>query len=320
MATLTASVLIPSFGRPGSLERCLISLAGQTRQPDEVIVVWQGNDAETRHMVEKIEHQLPYPVRLVHLPEPGIVPAENKALAVAIGQIVVLIDDDAVARPEWLARHLSWYDDLTVGAVGGPAVNYDPAGRPFPKRAVEPVGALTWYGRAIGNLYDHVPEWSDRPPQEVMHLVGYNMSLRRIAFSSFDAGLRPYWQGFELEACLQVRAAGYRAIADFANVVEHYPTNTAYVAGRDGDLALKVYNAAFNHSYVLAKHSAWFLRPWRLMYLLSVGSVGTPGLVAFFVAVGRHGHPIREAILLAKVWWHTLAGWRAGTRARTGTL
>ena len=72
-----------------------------------------------------------------------------------------------------------------------------------------------------------------RKPEAVDHLVGYNMSLRRAAFDRFEEALRPYWQMFELDACLQVRRRGFRVMFDFGNVVEHHPTNTAYVGGRD---------------------------------------------------------------------------------------
>ncbi len=311
----TTSVLIPSFRRPAALKNCLLSLAAQTRRPGEVIVVWQADDTPTRDTAEQIRQALPYELRLIHHLTTGIVPAENEGLTVATGQIILLIDDDALAPPDWIARHLACYSDRGVGAVGGPAVNFYPDGTPFPKRAAEPVGKLTWYGRAYGNLYDHVEHWASRSSQEADGLVGYNMSLRREAFDRFEERLQPYWQLFELDACLQVKGRGYRVIVDFVNAVQHYPTNTAYVAGRHGDLAVKVYNAAYNYSFILAKHSPWYLRAPRLQYLLAVGSVNSPGLASFFVAVRRYGSPLREAKILLGTWQHLLAGWQAGRRA-----
>jgi glycosyltransferase involved in cell wall biosynthesis len=315
MSAFATSILIPSFRRPATLEKCLRSLATQTCLPDEVIVVWQGNDTGTRDAATELQSRLPYPLRVLHLPEPGIVPAENTALAAATGDIILLIDDDAIAPPKWLARHLSFYSDRKVGAVGGPAVNYHSDGTPYPRRSIEPVGRLTWYGKAVGNLYNHTQEWISRPPQQADSLVGYNMSLRREAFSQFEDRLKPYWQYFELDACLQVQGNGYQVLVDFANVVDHYPSNPAYAPGRAGDLSLKVYHTAYNHSFVLAKHSRWYLRPWRIMYLLAVGSRASPGLLAFFLAVRRYGHPIREIAILATTWRYTFSGWRTGAKA-----
>lgn len=312
----TASVLIPSFRRPRHLEACLRSLAAQTCRPVEVIVVWQADDATTRDAAEALRDAIPYALRVLHNPEPGVVPAENLALDASVGEVVLLIDDDAVAPTDWVARHLAHYDDPRVGAVGGPATNHNPDGSPFPRRAVEPIGRLSWFGKAHGNMYDHVDAWRDRPPREVDHLVGYNMSLRRAAFDRFEGRLRPYWQAFEMDACLQAKARGYRVVLDFANVVEHHPTNTAYVGSRDGDLGVKVDNAAYNRALILAKHSRPSLRPWRLLYLLGVGSTAIPGPIALPRSIRHHGRPGRELGLVLRAWRHGLAGWRAGTRAR----
>lgn len=312
----TASVLIPSFRRPRQLEACLRGLAAQVRAPDEVIVVWQGDDAGTRDAAEAMRDAMPCALRILHSPDPGIVPAENLALETAVGEVVLLIDDDAIAPPDWVARHLAHYADPRVGAVGGPAVNHNPDGTPFPRRAVEPTGRLTWFGKSYGNMYDHEESWRRRPPREVDHLVGYNMSLRRAAFGRFEGRLRPYWQGFEMDACLQSGARGYRVLLDFANVVDHHPTNTAYVGSRDGDLGVTVDNASYNSAFILSKHSPAALRPWRLIYLLGVGTTVVPGLLALPRSVRRFGRPGRELGIMLRAWRHGLAGWRAGARAR----
>lgn len=312
----TTSVLIPSLRRPVMLSRCLRSLADQETPPGEVLVVWQGDDDATRAAAEAMRRELPCPLRLLHLPRPGIVPAENLALEAARGELILLLDDDAVAPPNWIARHLAHYADPTVGAVGGPAQNIRPDDSRGPPRAIEPLGRLTCYGRVIGNMFDHPPAWRTRPPREVDHLVGYNLSLRRAAFDRFEEGLRPYWQLFELDACLQVRARGFRVLFDFANLVEHYPTNPVYAEGREGDLRTKIYHGAYNHAFVLAKHSPRHLRWLRLAYVLAVGSVSNPGLLGAAVAVRRHGRPAREVRILANTLRHRIAGWRAGRRRR----
>src|SRR5208282_4842545 len=148
---LTTSVLVPSFRRPEKLARCLAAVASQTRAPDEVLVVWQGDDIGTERTARQLRNHLPFELRILHSPGVGIVPAENLALLNSSGEIVMLIDDDGVAFPEWLNRHVEHYADPTIGAVGGPADNYE-QGRCLPKRAVTPIGRTTWYGKSFGNL------------------------------------------------------------------------------------------------------------------------------------------------------------------------
>ncbi|HEY9903021.1 MAG TPA: glycosyltransferase [Candidatus Sericytochromatia bacterium] len=316
MSPLSTTVLIPSFRRSNQLALCLQSLANQTVLPSEVIVVWQADDIKTRDLVAEIQQTLPYPLKVLHCLEAGVVSAENTALHAATGEIILLCDDDVVTPPGWVARHLSFYSDPKIGAVGGSANNYYPDASPFPKREIQPIGRLTWYGKSYGNMYDQVEEWISRVPIDVDHLVGYNLSIRRCAFEGFESSLKPYWQMFELDVCLQVKAQGYRVVFDFANVVEHYPTNTAYAGGRDGDLQVKIFNAAYNHAFVLAKHSPWHLRFWRLMYLLLVGSVGAPGLLSGLLATIRYGHPLRELKIFSTSWQHKMAGWQSGLDTR----
>jgi GT2 family glycosyltransferase len=317
---MTTSVLVPSFRRPPSLEACLRALARQTVAPGEVIVVWQGDDAPTRDLADQLAKELPLAIRVVHLPEPGIVPAENAALDRAAGQLILLIDDDAVAPPDWLERHLAHYADSTVGAVGGPAVNYHPNGVQHPEHAVEPFGRITWYGRLIGNMHNHPPAWRARPPRDVDHLVGYNMSLRREAFDRFETGLRRYWQLFEADACLQVRRLGYRVVFDSSIVVDHYQTvrESAYEPGRSGDLDVKVGNASYNLAFVLSKHTPGPLRWARLLYLLGVGTTQAPGPLIVPLTIRRHGRPGLELAVARLAWRQKRAGWRDGRRAKPG--
>ena len=313
---LTASILIPSYRRPAALTAVLLSLAGQVAPPDEVLVVWQGDDTPTRDAAERLHDRLPGALRILHCDERGVVPAENTALAAARGRIILLIDDDAIAPPDWLERHRTHYLDPTVGAVGGPADNFHPDGTPFPRRAVEPVGRVTAAGRILGNMYDQPIAWRSRPPRDVDALVGYNLSLRRAAFDRFETGLRPYWNLFELDACYQVKARGYRVRFDFGLVVEHHPTNTAYTADRDGDLTIKVINPSYNHAFVLSRWSSGLFRPLRYLTGFLVGSVNTPGLLAALVAIRRHGRPGREWGILRSARRAKAEGWRAGAATR----
>ena len=301
------------------LTKCLQSLAAQSTKPDEVIVAWQGDDSETRDVASRMRECVGFDLRAVHCPAPGIVPAENAALDASTGEIILLIDDDAIAPVDWIEKHLAHYDDPRVGAVGGPYDNFLLDGTAYPKRAVEPVGELKWYGKSSGNMHDHSPQWQSRAPREIAHLVGNNMSLRRTAFGRMEDGLRPYWQTFEMEVCLQVKARGYKVLFDFQNKVQHYPTGLAYSPGRDGDLQVKIYNGAYNYAFVLGKHTPWHLRAVRLGYLLGVGSVNAPGVIAVLPATSRYGHLGRELSILLKTWQSHIAGWRAGSKKRMST-
>jgi len=312
----TATVLLPSWKRPKDLARCLESLAAQTISPLEVVIVWQSDDTATRDLAISLRHLLPCGIRIVHSPEPGVVPAENVALSFACGDVMVLIDDDVVVPPTWLERLLAHYSDPSVGAVGGPIVNHRLDGQQFPKRRPKAIARVSWYGRFFGNTYD-IAEDLLGGVTEVQHLAGNNMSLRRSAFGRFESSLRAYWQFFEADACLQVQRNGFRVLFDSGNSADHYPTNTAFIGDRAGDLSIKVLNPAYNHALILAKFMPWYYRPWQLLYLLAVGTVGSPGLLAMFIAIRRFGNIGREVNLLWRTWCCRLSGWRRGRQLAT---
>lgn len=297
------SILIPTYGRADALRKCLLALDQQTLPPDEIIAVWQEKDLITRDALQQMQSQLRVPLRIVHNPRRGVVPAENAALDAATGDIILLIDDDAVALPDFVERHLAHYRDPAVGAVGGPAINHRPDGSTFPTRDAQPIGKITWAGRLIGNMYDHPHDWRSRAPIDVDHLVGYNMSIRRSAFDRFESRLKPYWQMFELDACLQARQRGFRVVFDFGIVVDHFPTNAAYAGGRDGDLDVKIYNAAYNHALILAKHrGGLFQRAAQNAWAYGIGTVSMPGVAGALVGMIRYGRPARELRILWRTW------------------
>lgn len=314
---LTSSVLIASFQRPVALERCLKALASQTVQPAEIVIAWQENDFETKSLAEGFRKKAPFRVLLIHSSEKGIVAAENAALKEASGEIILLIDDDAIPTPHWVEKHLFYYQDPKVGGVGGAYINFQPDGRRFPPRTPRVIGRVQWFGRFIGEMFDHPKVWSERTSVEVDHLVGNNMSIRRSAFLEFNADLRSYWQLFEADACFQVKHRGFKLIFDFNNSVSHFPTNLAYDnRRRDGDLQLKVFNPAYNHALILAKFSPLHLRIPRFLYLVLLGSRVMPGLIGFLLAVRKYGNWRKEMHICGTTIKHYFLGWRVGAQAR----
>lgn len=311
-SVLTVSVLIPSWRRPDALHRCVAALQNQTHSPDEIIIVWQGDDLETFHAANALRNQRLVPILIVHSPQVGIVPAENVALSSASGDIVCLIDDDACPRPDWVEKHLNHYADERVGAAGGPARNVDVNGRPRPSRSHTEIGRIKLYGRLVGNMYDHPADWYNRGVIAVDHLAGNNMSIRRRAFSDFETGLKPYWQFFEAETCLQVRANGYRIVYDFSNVVDHHSRSGMYDGARDGDITPKIINAAYNQAFILGKHSGPFTASVRLAYLTFVGCRNAPGLLAFLACILQHRKFRREGHIFFKCLNAHWAGFKAG--------
>lgn len=98
---MRSSVIVVTLNRPDCVQRCLECLAAQILLPDQVIVVDASPDARTRLVVDKFDDVL-Y-VRNDN-GAGNISLARNMGLLRATGDIIVFLDDDAYAHPEWLGE------------------------------------------------------------------------------------------------------------------------------------------------------------------------------------------------------------------------
>ncbi len=100
------SIIVSTHARPASLARLLSSLAPQlVRGRHELFVAENGTPAPAQ-----IE---PADIALIHLHDarPGKCRVQNRAIALARGEIVVLLDDDVVAAPDYVAAVQRFFDD-----------------------------------------------------------------------------------------------------------------------------------------------------------------------------------------------------------------
>lgn len=107
MAEPAVSVVIPTHQRRDALHRALASLAGQSADPGsyEVVVAVDACSDGTDEMLEAFD--APYGLRWVSPRARGRAAACNAALAVAAGEVAIVLDDDMEAVPEFVERHRS---------------------------------------------------------------------------------------------------------------------------------------------------------------------------------------------------------------------
>ena len=109
------SVVICTRDRAEDLARCLAALPGQTRVPDQVVVVDNASrdDGRTRAVA------LAAGVNYVREDRPGLDIARNRGVRTAIGDIIAFTDDDVRLHPRWLERMAAAFDRDHVLAVTG---------------------------------------------------------------------------------------------------------------------------------------------------------------------------------------------------------
>ncbi len=97
------SVLVPTFNRGRYIDECLDSLINQTTPPYEIIVIDDGSDDDTADRVRRHGDRLTY----IRKENGGKASALNLALPRVGGDFVWMFDDDDVALPDAIARHLA---------------------------------------------------------------------------------------------------------------------------------------------------------------------------------------------------------------------
>ncbi|MBA3534807.1 MAG: glycosyltransferase family 2 protein [Ardenticatenales bacterium] len=101
MASPLVSVVIPTWNGKHHLELCLPSLAAQAYRPFEIIVVDNGSEDGS---VEWLAREWPT-VRVLAQPENrGFAPSVNAGIAVSRGELIVLLNNDTEAEPDWLSQ------------------------------------------------------------------------------------------------------------------------------------------------------------------------------------------------------------------------
>ncbi len=118
-----ASVVVRTYQRPALLARCLAALAAEPEAPAfEVIVVDDGSPGrETAEVVAAIL-AAGAGVRFVrHAVNRGRSAAANTGIREAAGEIVMLVDDDVVVEPGYVAAHVAAHraaEPARVAVVG----------------------------------------------------------------------------------------------------------------------------------------------------------------------------------------------------------
>lgn len=129
MPELLASVIVPAMSSPAMLNRCLASLALQDFDCPrfEVIVVDMRGDDGTREVIDRWRaHTALTGPHIASLPSPsaeGLAAARNRGWRVARGAVVAFIDEDAVARSDWLAHGLQAFRGNVQAAWGRMALS-----------------------------------------------------------------------------------------------------------------------------------------------------------------------------------------------------
>lgn len=201
------SVVVVAFRSRGTIEACLASLAASRYPgPIETIVV---DNASGDGSAELVAERFPG-VRLVREPRNlGFAGGVVAGYRVSTGEVVALLNPDAIVEPDWLAELVSGLlSDRSIGLAG--SLIFDADGR-----TIQHAG-----GRLRSNaLSEHIGRGESDPsryasPMDVEYATGAALALRRStieAFGFLDPGYFPaYYE--EAELAVRLRRAGLKVV------------------------------------------------------------------------------------------------------------
>jgi GT2 family glycosyltransferase len=248
MADPTVSVIIPNWNGERYLPECLDSLRAQTYPRLEIIVVDNGSSDGSVALVGEV-----YPeVHLLELGENhGLAGGVNAAAENAQGDILALLNNDALAHPDWVAALVDGLSSRPgAGLVASKMLLYDrptvinSAGDTFGRDGI-PGSRGVW--EEDRGQYDH-EEW-------VFGGCGGAVAYRRDMWDvlgGFDERFFMYCEDVDLNWRAQL--SGYRCLYVPEAVVYHHLSATG------GGVTASYYTGR-NTIWVLAKDLPAFL--WR---------------------------------------------------------
>jgi glycosyltransferase involved in cell wall biosynthesis len=204
--TPSISVIVPTYGRPADLGKCLASLADLDYPCNafEVVVVDDGSPSPLDEVVAPFRQR--FQLQLQRQSQKGPGAARNTGLGVAKGEFVAFTADDCAPAPDWLRRLAACFVRSPGSAVGGRIVNALP-NNPF----------STSTDLLIRYLYDYY----NRVPDQARFFTPNNLAFPVQPLRALGGFTPSFLTGEDRDLCERWRAAGHALMYAPDVVVTH---------------------------------------------------------------------------------------------------
>jgi GT2 family glycosyltransferase len=244
------SVVVCTYNRLATLQRCLASFERQTAVGRyEIVVVDDGATDGTGSWLDCWQSKAP--AQVVHQPNGGLAAARNAGLARARGRYVLFVNDDTIAAPDLVERHIAAHARSTqpvavLGTFEQPRAALDNA----LMRVLESTHMVFCYeGMRPGEVYDWTRFWTCNVSvaRELVNAVGgFDESFQHYGCEDTDLAFRLH------------EATGMGVLYDASARAEHEHVLTYE------DVRRRTRTVAGAWTQLFAKHPRALLHPtWR---------------------------------------------------------
>lgn len=193
---LKLSVIIPVYNRPHELNELLHTLVGQTRKPDEVIIVEDGSTISAETIAKSYEASLP--IKYLTKENGGQGFARNFGYQHATGDFLIVFDSDCLIPPDYLKIVEDSLSQSEVDAYGGP----DAAHPEFTviQKAISHSMTSVFTTGGIRGRKKHVGEYHPR---------SFNMGISKRTYEATQGYIIPF-MGEDLEFSTRIIKQGFK--------------------------------------------------------------------------------------------------------------
>ncbi len=303
---VTVSVVLTVRNDPQGCATVLSSLASQTRQPDEIIIVDGGSIDATIPVIRQFLTSLPQ-MRMMTTGGVNIAGGRNIGARAARSTVIASIDAGCKARPQWLANLIQPFEeDDNVEAVAG---HYK-------------VHSQTLLERVVGLA-------TMRGALEPIDPVTFNPSARSMAFTKslwHRSGGWPEWIGYSEDTLFDHKIRALGGHFEFASdaIVDWRPRTSLRAVARQ----FYNYGTGRGHTQIDAAGYLYSIRNVVGMALLAVASIWTIWAIVvlaacftyFFIyahhrkawAIAMDTHRLEAYLLTMLIMWIITLGNCAG--------
>jgi GT2 family glycosyltransferase/FMN phosphatase YigB (HAD superfamily)/predicted Zn-dependent protease len=198
-----ASVIVLAHNQLEHTRKCVESLLAHIRAPSEIIFVDNASTDGTAEFLAGLRERHPNFKVITNRKNLGFAADNNQGLAIAKGEILVLLNNDTLVTPGWIEGMAAVLDaDAAVGLVG-----------PVSNRVSGPQQIPTNY-TSDAAMFDFAKSWREQnqgQSQTVTRLVGFCLLFKRAVLDAIGGLDERFGSGnFEDDDfCLRAKFAGF---------------------------------------------------------------------------------------------------------------
>ena len=182
------SVVIPALNCADEVDACVAALRAQDYPPEriQIVVADNGSDDGTPEKLRDLG------VHTVIRNERGRSRALNAGLAAATGDIILTTDMSCIARPDWVRRVVTCFDDPEVGCVAGDI------------RMVPDNSNMALRYQMRNRYMSPLPAFNRRQLPFLPYADGANASFRREVFEEIGGFEESFFKAADVEICYRL--------------------------------------------------------------------------------------------------------------------